>query len=267
MDHYTVIGHPVEHSRSPAMHRRFAELAGQHIKYDRTLAPLDAFVATLEAHIAAGLKGANVTVPFKEAAFAWAHRLTDRARQAGAVNTLALQPDGSWLGDNTDGVGLVADLKRLGAPLGGARILVIGAGGATRGILGPLLAEGPSALVLCNRTLAKAQTLAELFGIEAQAMDALAGQHFDLILNASAASLTGELPAVPAGLFAGASLAYDLVYKPGGTAFERWALDNGCKASSDGLGMLVAQGAESFRLWRGVLPNWQQVLAEMKEGL
>lgn len=266
MDHYTVIGNPVEHSRSPAMHARFAELAGDHISYDRTLAPLGGFAETLNALVAGGLKGANVTVPFKEEAFAWASRLTPRATLAGAVNTLALQADGSWLGDNTDGVGLVADLKRLGAELGGSRILVLGAGGATRGILGPLLDEAPQSLTLANRTLGKAQALAEIFAIEVAAMDGLAGRHFDIILNATAASLTGELPPVSPGIFAGASLAYDLVYKPGGTAFERWALDNGCKISSDGLGMLVAQGAESFRLWRGIEPDWQQVLAQMKEG-
>lgn len=266
MDHYTVIGNPVEHSRSPAMHARFAELAGDHISYGRTLAPLGGFAETLNALVAGGLKGANVTVPFKEEAFAWASRLTPRATLAGAVNTLALQADGSWLGDNTDGVGLVADLKRLGAELCGSRILVLGAGGATRGILGPLLDEAPQSLTLANRTLGKAQALAEIFAIEVAAMDGLAGRHFDIILNATAASLTGELPPVPSGIFAGASLAYDLVYKPGGTAFERWALENGCKISSDGLGMLVAQGAESFRLWRGIEPDWQQVLVQMKEG-
>lgn len=266
MDHYTVIGNPVEHSRSPAMHARFAELAGDHISYDRTLAPLGHFAETLNTLVAGGLKGANVTVPFKEEAFTWASRLTPRATLAGAVNTLALQADGSWLGDNTDGIGLVADLKRLGAELCGSRILVLGAGGATRGILGPLLDEAPQSLTLANRTLGKAQALAEIFAIEVAAMDGLAGRHFDIILNATAASLTEELPPASPGIFAGASLAYDLVYKPGGTAFERWALDNGCKISSDGLGMLVAQGAESFRLWRGIEPDWQQVLVQMKEG-
>ncbi|WKE65705.1 shikimate dehydrogenase [Gallaecimonas kandeliae] len=267
MDLYTVIGNPVEHSRSPWMQARFAELAGQHIKYDRTLAPLDGFGQTLTALAAAGLKGANVTVPFKEEAFALADGLTARARQAGAVNTLIRRADGTWLGDNTDGVGLVADLLRLGADPKGKRVLVLGAGGASRGILGPLLERQPARLILANRTFDKARRLAEQFPIQASSYAGLAGQHFDLVINATSSSLHDEVPAVPADAMMGASLAYDLVYRKGGTAFEHWARAQGAKASADGLGMLVAQGAESFYQWRGVRPDWQQVLAEMKESL
>ncbi|WP_115720521.1 shikimate dehydrogenase [Gallaecimonas mangrovi] len=266
MDHYTVIGNPVKHSRSPAMHARFAELAGDNISYDRTLAPLDGFTDTMNRLAAEGYKGANVTVPFKEEAYRWASQLTARAKQAGAVNTLALQKDSSWLGDNTDGAGLVADLKRLGAALRGSNILVIGAGGATRGILGPLVEEAPASLVVANRTESKAEQLAALFNISAHSFADLAGQRFDIIINATAASLSDELPPVTSSIFDGASLAYDLVYKPAGTVFEQWAKAHGCHASSDGLGMLVAQGAESFSLWRQRQPNWQQVLNEMKEG-
>lgn len=265
MDLYTVIGNPVAHSRSPAMHQHFAALTGQNISYDRTLAPVGQFTDVFQRRVAEGLLGANVTVPFKEVAWQRAEQLTARAEQAGAVNTLARQADGSWLGDNTDGAGLVADLQRLGMPLRGQRLLIVGAGGATRGILGALLAQQPASVTLANRTRAKADMLAADFAIEAVAMAALAGRQFDVLINATAASLQDLLLPLPVSLCAGAKLAYDLVYRQGGTVFEHWALAHGCAQSADGLGMLVAQGAESFALWRGVRPDWQQVLTAMRE--
>ncbi|WP_341502639.1 shikimate dehydrogenase [Gallaecimonas sp. GXIMD4217] len=246
------------------MHERFAQLAGEHISYDRTLAPLDGFSEILAKLAGEGLKGANVTVPFKEDAFHWVHELSHRAHQAGAVNTLIKTADGHWLGDNTDGVGLVADLCRLGFDPRDKTLLVLGAGGATRGILGPILDRGPKSITVANRTPAKALSLADVFGIEAAEFEQLHGRRFDIVINATSASLSGQLPALPSDVIASTGLAYDLAYGPRGTTFTRWAASQGCPKTADGLGMLVAQGAESYYLWRGVRPDWQKVLGEME---
>lgn len=275
MDRYAVVGNPIAHSKSPLIHAAFARQTGQALSYEALLAPLDGFARTIAEFRAAGGRGANVTVPFKLEAFALADRHTPRAQAAGAVNTLAFDTDGI-LGDNTDGAGLVRDLSvNLGCALAGRRILLLGAGGASRGVLLPLLAEGPAALVIANRSADKAAALAAqfatLFAAQAGAtelrgggFDALAGQRFDLVINATAASLAGELPPLPPGLYAEGALAYDMMYGPHRTPFLDAALADGAARVADGLGMLVEQAAESFALWRGVRPDSAPVLAELR---
>lgn len=264
-DRYAVVGNPVAHSKSPEIHAEFARQTGQDMVYDRLLAPLDAFVETVEAFRKAGGRGLNVTVPFKEEAFRYAVRRTPRAEAAGAVNTLKFD-GGEILGDNTDGAGLVRDLTvNLQQTLAGKRILLMGAGGAARGVIGPLLAENPAALVLANRTVDRAQRLAELFAnkITASSYEALAGQGFDLVINATAASLKGELPPLPEALLNPGALAYDMMYGAD-TPFLAWARRHGAARVADGLGMLVEQAAESFFLWRGVRPATAPVIARLK---
>ncbi len=275
MDRYAVVGNPIAHSKSPLIHAAFARQTGQALSYEALLAPLDGFARTIAEFRAAGGCGANVTVPFKLEAFALADRHTARAQAAGAVNTLAFDADGI-LGDNTDGAGLVRDLTaNLGCALAGRRILLLGAGGASRGVLLPLLAERPAALVIANRSADKAAALAAqfatLFAAQAGAtamhgggFDALAGQRFDLVINATAASLAGELPLLPPDLYAGDALAYDMMYGPHRTPFLDAALADGAARVADGLGMLVEQAAESFALWRGVRPDSAPVLAELR---
>lgn len=271
-DSYAVIGNPIAHSKSPEIHVRFAAQTGQDIDYRRLLAPLDGFAHTVAAFIAAGGKGANVTVPFKLEAFALATRLSARAQAAGAVNTLKFEGD-TIFGDNTDGVGLVADIVcNAGIPLAGRRILLLGAGGAARGVILPLLQQAPAELVIANRTAAKAVALAQQFAAEGPdgsilACDfaVLAGP-FDIIINATAASLAAALPPIPASVFNHASLAYDMMYGKEPTVFMRFAAQHGASVR-DGLGMLVEQAAESFLLWRGVRPATSQVLAQLQSEL
>ena len=267
-DRYAVIGHPIAHSRSPRIHAAFAAAAGQHLAYDRIDAAPEAFEGIVRDFFDDGGRGLNVTLPHKEAAARLADRLTGRARLAGAVNTLARQPDGTLLGDNTDGAGLMADLARLGIAVRGARVLVLGAGGATRGILGPLLEAQPAQLVVANRTAARAQALAADFGATAPAVggivqgcgyDALASLvaagPFDLVIHATSLGLQGEVPPLPQGVIGPASVAYDLGYGAGDTPFVRWARARGVTRAEQGLGMLIEQAAESFFLWRGVRPD------------
>ncbi len=264
-DRYAVVGNPVAHSKSPQIHAEFARRTGQDMAYERLPAPLDAFIETVEAFRRAGGKGLNVTVPFKEEAFRYASHKTARAEAAGAVNTLKFD-GGQILGDNTDGAGLVRDLTdNLKQALAGKRILLMGAGGAARGVIGPLLAEHPAALVLANRTVGKAQQLAELFGgkIDAVSYEALAGQNFDIVINATAASLKGELPPLPDNLFNPGALAYDMMYGTK-TPFMVWASQHGAAQICDGLGMLVEQAAESFFLWRGVRPETVPVIQMLR---
>ncbi len=268
-DRYTVFGHPIEHSKSPRIHAAFAAQTGQDLSYTTTLAPLDGFAAALSAFRAVGGRGANVTVPFKEEAYRLATRLAERARQAGAVNTLTL--DGSEIvGDNTDGIGLVRDLtENLQIDLAGKRILVLGAGGATRGILGPILAgqraDGPARVFVANRTAAKAVQLAELFACAGGGFDTIPAQPFDVVINATAASLAGAMPPLPAEVFAPGALAYDMMYGRA-TPFLRFAEAHGAR-TADGLGMLVEQAAEAFWLWRGVRPATAPVLAALRAEL
>ncbi|WP_323000666.1 shikimate dehydrogenase [Denitromonas sp.] len=274
MDRYALIGHPVAHSKSPAIHAAFAAQTGQAMTYARILAPLDGFADTVRAFINEGGRGMNVTVPFKLEAFALADHLSPRARAAGAVNTLSFRADGIH-GDNTDGVGVVRDLVvNLGCPLAGRRVLLLGAGGAARGALQPLIEAGPSALHIANRTAAKAVELAEQFHAMAGAVPLTAGGFdeigtaaFDVIINATSASLSAAAPAIPDTVYAPGALAYDMMYGSAPTAFLVAASAAGASRSADGLGMLVEQAAESFLIWRGVRPDTTAVLASLRTAL
>jgi shikimate dehydrogenase len=262
-DRYAVFGHPIAHSKSPQIHAAFARQTGQDMTYEAILAPLDGFADSVAQFIASGGRGANVTVPFKEQAFALANRLSLRAQRAGAVNTLTFDADGI-LGDNTDGAGLVADLSRnLHCALAGKRILLLGAGGAARGVIEPLLDQQPAALVIANRTVGRAQELAELFGhgIRACGFEDADGP-FDVVINATAASLAGELPPLSPALFTADTLAYDMMYGRD-TPFLTFARSHGA-ATADGLGMLVEQAAEAFYVWRGVRPDTAAVIASLR---
>lgn len=274
MDRYAVIGNPIAHSKSPQIHRMFAEQTGQALSYEALLAPLEAFAATVATFRAEGGLGLNVTVPFKLEAHALAERLTPRAQAAGAVNTLAFCANGV-LGDNTDGAGLVRDLEQnLDCRLADASLLLLGAGGAARGALLPLLSTNPKGLVIANRTPEKASALAAHFqalapwaALEACGFDALAGRSFDVVINATAASLAAEAPPLPPGIYAPGALAYDMMYGATPTAFLVAADRAGATRLADGLGMLVEQAAESFALWRGVRPDTTRVLAELRRQL
>lgn len=261
-DRYAVIGNPVAHSKSPWIHAEFARAAGHEIEYRRIEAPLDGFERAVDAFRAAGGRGLNVTLPFKEQAYRYCARVSQRARGARAVNTLVLDADP--YGDNTDGVGLVLDFTRnLGFPVGGKAVLLMGAGGAAQGVVEPLLAAGTARLVIGNRTVARAQALAARFhGVEARGYDALAGEAFDVVINATSASLSGEAPALPRALLGPGVLAYDMVYGRD-TPFLAGARAAGARAC-DGLGMLVEQAAESFLVWRGVRPETRGVLERLR---
>ncbi|MGQ7246134.1 shikimate dehydrogenase [Halomonas sp. V046] len=268
-DRYCVFGHPVGHSKSPAIHSAFARQTGEDIEYRAIEAPRDDFIGAWRDFVASGGRGANVTVPFKEDAFRLCDRLSPGAERAGAVNTLILGRDGRVFGDTTDGVGLVADMKRHGVALAGARVLVLGAGGAVRGVLAPLLAEGPSRLSVVNRTAAKAVALArdfaDLGAIDGGGFDALAGP-YDVVINGTSASLAGDLPPLPEALFAPQACAYDMMYGAEPTVFLAWAAPRGARVI-DGLGMLVEQAAASFAQWRGVTPATDRVLADLRSQL
>ncbi len=269
-ERYCVIGHPIAHSKSPEIHAAFAAATGQGLLYERCLAPLDGFAATVAGLIAAGYQGANVTVPFKLEAVQLAGELSARAHAAGAVNTLSFI-DGRVVGDNTDGAGLVNDIVRnAGFGSGGKRVLLLGAGGAARGVILPLLSEQPASLTIANRTLATAQDLAARFAghgvqVDASGFAALSGP-YDLIVNATSASLSAELPPIPAQVFSPATLALDMMYGNKPSPFMAFA--SGCGATArDGLGMLVEQAAEAFAIWRGVRPATATVLEHMRSSL
>ncbi|MFC0269796.1 shikimate dehydrogenase [Kushneria aurantia] len=267
-DLYAVFGNPVAHSKSPQIHAAFAAQLGERVRYEAREAETDGFEAAWQRFVGEGGRGANVTLPFKQQAATLADRLSERAALAAAVNTL-IPGDGELLGDNTDGVGLLHDLQRLGAPLAGARIAVLGAGGAVRGVLGPLLAVAPQRLVIANRTAAKAHELAALFkahgAIEGGGFEAL-GEGFDLVINATSASLAGELPPLPERLIAEEGVAYDMMYGAEPTVFMQWADARGARCH-DGLGMLVGQAAESWFQWRGSRPDPEPVLARLRAEL
>ncbi len=277
VDAYCVMGHPVAHSRSPWIHARFAELTGQALQYQRCLVPLDGFAEALQAFAAAGGRGCNVTVPFKLQAAQLATRCSERVQLAGAANTLSFE-NGTITADNTDGLGLVADLTRnAGVDLAGRDVLLVGAGGAAAGALGPLLATGPRRVVVANRTLARAEALVQSHAplallqkteLLAQSLPALEADltknsTFDLVVNASASSLAGGAVPVPASVLRAGSLACDMMYGPAAQGFLDWAAQHGAQPR-DGLGMLVEQAAEAFALWRGVRPPGAQVLAELR---
>ncbi|QAU33537.1 shikimate dehydrogenase [Janthinobacterium sp. 17J80-10] len=266
-DRYAVFGNPIAHSKSPEIHARFAAQTGQDIQYERLLAPLDGFAASVRAFMHGGGKGANVTVPFKLEAYDLAGELTDRARAAGAVNTLSFE-NGAIRGDNTDGVGLVSDIvANAKVAIGGRRVLLLGAGGAARGVILPLLEQRPGQLVVANRTAARAQELAAQFDgrLQACAFEDLQGV-FDLVVNATSASLSGDVPPLAPGLFGPQTLAYDMMYGKEPTAFMRFAALHGAHVR-DGLGMLVEQAAEAFCIWRGVRPATAAVYADLRSQL
>lgn len=269
-DRYAVIGNPVGHSLSPAIHAAFARQTGEDVVYERLTAATDAFAATAAGFFAAGGQGLNVTLPFKGDAYAFVDAASERAREAGAVNTIARRRDGSHFGDNTDGIGLVRDLvANHGLALGGGRILVVGAGGAARGILGPLLRESPARLVVANRTAAKAAALARRFAPQASicglGLDQCADfGPYDLVVNATSAGVDGAAPALAAQVFAPHSWAYDLFYAGAPTPFVAWARGHGAGQARDGFGMLVEQAAESFFLWRGIRVTTAPVIAALR---
>ncbi len=270
-DLYAVFGNPISHSKSPVIHAAFAASSGQDLIYEARLAPVDGFAAALAEFVGAGGKGANVTVPFKEDAFRLATRLSERAARAGAVNTLAFSGN-EVFGDNTDGAGLVRDITvNLGYSLAGKRILLLGAGGASRGVIAPLLAEKPAALSIANRTASKAEALAagfaDLAPVEGGDFARYAGRSFDVVINATSASLSGDSLPLPADLFAADSLAYDMMYGKGETPFLQLAREQGAGRCADGLGMLVEQAAEAFFVWRGVRPLTLPVLADLRAQL
>lgn len=268
-DRYAVVGNPVAHSKSPLIHHAFAQQCAQNIQYERILAPLDGFKSTIADLIQHGYKGANITVPFKLEAFALATTLSERARAAGAVNTLIFN-GGEIYGDNTDGAGLVRDIEHnLSVGIAGKRILLIGAGGAAEGVLQPLLAATPAVLVVSNRSVDKAINMAKkaassaTLDVRACTFAELDGQTFDIVINATSTGLSdSELP-LPATIFANVSLAYDMMYGRE-TAFMAFARSHGAQVS-DGLGMLVEQAAEAFYLWRGVRPQTQSVMQALRQ--
>ena len=270
-DLYCVFGNPIAHSKSPLIHAAFAAQTGQNLRYEARCAPTNDFSGALAAFARDGGHGANVTVPFKEEAFRLSTRRTSRAAQAGAVNLLTFA-DAEIVGDNSDGAGLLRDIEHnLGFELKGRRILLLGAGGAARGTLGPLLAAHPAELTVANRTPEKAIALAASFAaagpVEGLAYPDLASRRYDLIINATAASLAGELPPLPDALLAEGSLAYDMMYGRGTTPFLAWAQDQGAGQYADGLGMLVEQAAEAFFVWRGIRPDSSPVLATLRQSL
>lgn len=269
IDRYAVMGNPIAHSLSPEIHRRFAEQTGQRLVYEAILVEPGHFPEAVAAFRAAGGKGLNVTVPFKQEAFALAAERTPRAERAQAANTLYWNRTNALCADNTDGVGLLRDLKEnLGVELGGRRLLLLGAGGAARGVLAPLLAEGPAELVIANRTPERATALAADFAdlgeVSGCSFDAVPAGHWDLVINATAAGLAGEVPPVdPAGIDRD-TLCYDMMYGREPTAFVRWAEAQGAGRAVDGLGMLVEQAAEAFTLWRGVRPDTAPVIRRLR---
>jgi shikimate dehydrogenase len=271
MDCYALIGHPVEHSKSPRIHAAFARQTRQELSYQALLAPLDGFSDTVRMFRAEGGRGSNITVPFKIEACSLATRLTERAKLAGAVNTFTFE-NGDIIGDNTDGIGLVRDLiVNLSCPLAGRNVLLLGAGGAARGAIFPLFQTKPGSLTIANRTVERAQELRAAFAphagqtaFTAGGYEGLAGWEFDVVINATSASLGKGIPPLPKNIFAPDAFVYDMMYDVKDTPFLAWARAAGVTQLSDGLGMLVEQAAESFALWRGVRPNSAPVLSKLR---
>jgi len=272
-DLYAVMGHPVAHSRSPQIHTMFAAECGQHLRYERRDVPPERFAAEVGEFFGSGGKGLNITLPHKASAFRLAGRPTERARAAGTVNTLWLDRDGTLCADNTDGVGLVRDLTvNLGLPIQGRRLLLLGAGGAARGVLLPLLELEPACIVILNRTNARADELAAAFALRGPVRSGtVAGlahdDPYDLVINATAASLGHDLPVLPVNAINPHTFCYDMAYGHGGTVFTRWAHGEGAGGAAMGLGMLVEQAAEAFYIWRGVRPATAPVLRQLQAEL
>jgi shikimate dehydrogenase len=269
MNRYAVIGNPVEHSRSPRIHALFAQQTGQALSYEKLLAPLDDFAGTVRRFQAGKGRGANVTLPFKLEALALCDSLSERACHAGAVNTLTMAADGSLQGDNTDGAGLLRDLTgNHGLNLKGLRILLLGAGGAVRGVLPSLLEAAPATVWIANRTPTKALALAASFSgdvpLEGGGYAALEAEVFDLIINGTSSGLAGDVPPLPDDVLKPGGVCYDMLYGDAPTPFLRWAASRGAGIMADGLGMLVEQAAESFLIWRGVRPDTRPVLKALR---
>ncbi len=273
-DRYAVFGNPIAHSKSPMIHAEFAKQTGESISYERQLVEEGKFAEAAQEFFAAGGCGLNITVPFKLDAFAFADQLTERATLAGAVNTLKKLADGKMLGDNTDGAGLLRDItKNLGWKIEGKRVLVLGAGGAVRGVIAPLLAENPQRIVIANRTLSKAEELVQLFNSGKHAQESkvlrasslqIHARPFDIIINATSASLGGEMLQLSPTILAPNACCYDMMYSKELTPFLQWAKTHGAQVA-DGLGMLVEQAAESFYLWRGVMPETKAVMELLRK--
>ncbi|WP_041415778.1 shikimate dehydrogenase [Shewanella halifaxensis] len=269
-ERYAVFGNPIGHSKSPKIHTMFAKETGQSLSYEAILAPIDAFEASFKEFAANEGYGANVTVPFKEQAFSLCDELSEQAQLAGAVNTLSVLADGKIRGDNTDGLGLVADLKRNLGDLCGLQVLLIGAGGAARGSVLPLLHSGIAKLTIVNRTQAKAEALVEIFtsyGDVTSLPITHVGQSYDVIINSTSSSLSGEVPNISPDTIAPHTVCYDMMYGKQSTAFNLWAKSLGAGQTIDGLGMLVGQAAASFSIWRKVTPSVEPVLAQLRSEL
>ena len=271
-DKFAVFGNPIKQSKSPIIHTLFAQQYAQHIEYRAVRVELDDFVQATNLFFEGGGAGLNITVPFKHEAFALAHRNSERSLRAGAVNVLTLADDGLIDGDNTDGIGLIRDLiANLGWTVQGLRVLLVGAGGAARGVLEPLLRERPRELLVVNRTAARAAELAlEFAGIgplEGGAFDLIGTRQFDLIINATSAGLSGAVPELPSSMLTERSCCYDMVYGAEPTPFLRWSADHAAGAVSDGLGMLVEQAAEAFYIWRQLRPETRSVIDQLREAM
>ena len=271
-DRYGVMGNPIAHSRSPQIHTLFARQTHQHLVYEAILVETGHLATAIALFRDQGGQGLNITVPFKQDAWRLAEVLNPRAERAGAVNTLLWGNDGRLVGDNTDGIGLVRDLtQNLGQVLTERHILLLGAGGAARGVIGPLLETHPARLRIANRTADKARELAGVFqdagNIEGSGLDELDDARFDLIINATAAGLDSEVPAIPPSVIGEHCGCYDMMYASHPTAFVQWARNHGAALAVDGLGMLVEQAAESFYLWRGLRPDTPPVIAALRSGL
>ncbi len=271
-DRYAVFGNPIKHSKSPAIHTLFAQQCSQHIQYRAVRVEPDGFAQAAAGFFEGGGAGLNITVPFKREAFEFADSLSERAARAGAVNTLSRLPDGTIEGENTDGIGLVRDMvANLDWAVRDLRVLLLGAGGAARGVLEPVLREGPKQLLVVNRTAERASQLAlefaELGPIEGGAIDLVGGRQFDLIINATSAGLSGEAPQLPGSLLTERSCCYDMVYGPEPTPFMRWSAHHAAWAVADGLGMLVEQASESFYIWRNERPQTLPVINQLREAM
>ena len=272
LDRYAVFGNPIAHSKSPQIHTQFAEQTGQNLIYSTELAEVENFEARVNEFVSDNGKGLNITVPFKGQAWELTSSRSPRAQRAGAVNTIIVKQDGSYFGENTDGIGLVRDLRNNhDIDLKDKRILIIGAGGAVRGVIEPIMQQAPAELYIANRTFPKALELAvdfsDLGKIKGCGFDALEGQSFDIVINGTSASLHGELPPLPDNLFRENACAYDMMYAAKPTVFMDWASQHGAAKVFDGLGMLVEQAAESFNLWRGVQPEAKPVIDAIRASL
>ncbi len=270
VDRYAVVGNPIQHSKSPFIHTEFAWQTGQSMCYEAILSPLDQFKQTVDTFRQAGGKGMNITVPFKLEAHTLATRLTERAASAQAVNTFRFEQDGVILGDNTDGAGLVRDIEiNLNIPIHNKHLLLLGAGGAAHGVILPLLQKQPARLVIANRTLDKAQQLVQQFSefgrIDAGHFKDFKSERFDIVINATSAGLQDQLPPLPPEIFTETLLAYDMFYRSQLTPFLKFAQQEGARRTTDGIGMLVEQAAESFFLWRAIRPETQSVIQKLRQ--